>query len=131
MWIEHWRRAACVLGLACLAGCATELEKPFHSTDYLRLRGEAPGAGARDLPVACTGADLVASEPYLPMGCANALNLQRMLASPAELRRGQPMGPTLSAPLARAAQSYLSGEGSEAEAQRQRQLQRDAVPSQP
>lgn len=131
MWIEHCKRAVCALGLACLAGCATELEKPFHSADYLRLRGESPGARMGQLPEACTGADLIASEPYLPMGCANALNLQRMLASPGELQQGQPMGPTLSAPLARAAQYYLLGEGPEAETQRQRQLQRDAVPSQP
>jgi hypothetical protein len=131
MWIEHCRRAACALGLASLAGCATELERPFHSPDYPRLRGESSAANARSLPEACTGADLVASEPYLPMGCANALNLQRMLASPGELQRGQPMGPTLSAPLARAAQNYLLGEGPEAETQRQRQLQRDAAPSQP
>jgi hypothetical protein len=131
MWIEGWKRAACAVGLSCLAGCATELEKPFYSADYLRLRGESASAGPRTLPEACTGADLSASEPYLPLGCANALNLQRMVASPNELQRGQPMGPGLSAPLGRAAQDYLLGVTHNAQSRRQPQPERVADPNPP
>lgn len=43
----------------------------------------------------------------LPLGCANDLNLQSMVARPEDLLRGQPMGPARAAPIARAAQAEI------------------------
>jgi type IV pilus biogenesis protein CpaD/CtpE len=43
------------------------------------------------------------------MGCANALNLTRMIERPSDLQRGRAMGPAMAAPVARAAEAYITG----------------------
>lgn len=98
-------RLAVTLLCAVLGGCATELEVPPYESDYTRQ-------GATMVPTAC----LAQAEPgpnetlRLPMGCANSLNLQRMAERSADLQQGRTMGPTMSAPLGRAAERYILGE---------------------
>lgn len=110
MWIDQMPRQARLLLLASLvlSGCSTHLETPFYSPDYL------PGAGddsaLANLPKACLGLAVQGTEQILPQGCANNLNLQRMVESASDLHRGQDIGPTLSAPVARAAERYIQGD---------------------
>lgn len=48
-------------------------------------------------------------ERMLPPGCANAFNLQRMVARKKDLVQGRPIGRAPAATTARAASKYLSG----------------------
>ena len=98
-------RLAVTLLCAVLGGCATELDVPAYESDYTRQ-------GATMVPTACLGqAEPGPNETLrLPMGCANSLNLQRMAERSADLQQGRTMGPTLSAPLGRAAERYILGE---------------------
>lgn len=125
MWIDRYARIACAVCLPLLAGCATELDPANESADFLMLHDDPSSGAARSLPIACTGADVEAGKARLPMGCANALNLQRMVHSTDDLHRGQAMGPTLAAPLGRAAQQYLLGETPDLE--RRRELERERL----
>jgi len=110
-----------------LGGCTAQLETPYDSPDYLTV-GRDPLTGAMHrVPEACTGADVEAGTRRLPLGCANALNLQRMVHRADDLQRGQAMGPTLAAPLGRAAQRYLLGEPADSERQREEERQRAAA----
>jgi type IV pilus biogenesis protein CpaD/CtpE len=97
-----------ILSSVILSGCATELDRPFYSPDFL---SEAIGYPTTEsLPKSCLGPDEQGSEATLPLGCANNLNLQRMVENASDLQRGQDVGPTLSAPVARAAERYIQGE---------------------
>lgn len=60
------------------------------------------------LPGVCGQAGRATGDP-LPPGCATALNRARQAADPQDLLRGQQPGPAAVAPLARAAERYLSG----------------------
>lgn len=108
------------LGLAALvSGCATKLESPRYSADFSSdLRDQA-----RPFPDACLALAVEDAEPErLPLGCANALNLQRMVEHPADLRHGRQTGAAFAAPVAQAAERYLRGDA-EAEQERQRRLE--------
>lgn len=51
--------------------------------------------------------------PQLTFGCANAVNLGRMVADPADLRRGKPLGPGDAEFAARSVERYRKGETEE------------------
>jgi hypothetical protein len=51
----------------------------------------------------------IGEENMLPMGCANAYNLQRMVARKKDLVKGRHMGRAPMAPAARAAKKYIDG----------------------
>ncbi len=128
-WMACCRTLACVASLLMLGGCATELDTPDDPMDYLRLRDDPSTGAARTVPAACTGADNSAGRARLPLGCANALNLQRMVQDTRDLHQGQAMGPTLAAPVGRAAQQYLLGETADVERRRELERERLAAPA--
>lgn len=128
VWIARCRTLACAVSLLMLGGCATELDTPDDSLDYLMLREDPSTGAARTLPMACTGGDNPAGHARLPVGCANALNLQRMVQNPNDVHQGQTMGPTLAAPVGRAAQYYLLGETADLERKRALERERLAAP---
>ncbi|MGE7991679.1 hypothetical protein ACQKPE_11620 [Pseudomonas sp. NPDC089554] len=97
--------------LLLLTGCQGHLPPATYSGDFQRQ------AQSGDLvPVECLkpaaedafdlGADFV---PLLPPGCANNLTLMRMVEQPADLTQGRQTGPTMAAPVGRAAQVYIEG----------------------
>lgn len=128
-WMACCRTLACVASLLMLGGCATELDTADDSVDYLQLRDDPSTGAARTVPAACTGADNIAGRARLPLGCANAVNLQRMVQDTRDLHQGQAMGPTLAAPVGRAAQQYLLGETADLERRRELERERLAAPA--
>lgn len=117
--------AAAVFGLAMLlSACQTHLPPASYSGDFQRQSSN----GAL-VPVECLkpaapddigiGEDFV---PLLPPGCANNLTLMRMVEQPSDLLQGRETGPTMAAPVGRAAQVYIEGYD-RAELQRRQQQQ--------
>jgi len=107
---------------AMLGGCATELESPRYSAGFdVDLPGES-----RPFPDACLAIADGTNSPRLPVGCANALNLQRMVERPDDLRRGRDTGPSFAAPVAQAAERYLRGDNEEDERERSRRLEQES-----
>ncbi|MHC6226899.1 hypothetical protein ACYU03_19360 [Pseudomonas sp. X10] len=105
---------SCLLSLALLSGCKTHLDPASYSPDYQRQAG-ADGK-VQMLPVECLKPAAIdafdldeAYVPLLPPGCANNLTLMRMVEQPADLFQGRTSGPTMAAPVGRAAQVYLDG----------------------
>ncbi|WP_375099520.1 MULTISPECIES: hypothetical protein [unclassified Pseudomonas] len=106
---KPWPFAAVLLVLS--SGCQTHLPPTSYSGDFQRQAHN----GAL-VPVECLtpaaedafdlGEDFV---PLLPPGCANNLTLMRMVEQPADLSQGRPTGPTMAAPVGRAAQVYIEG----------------------
>ncbi|KXF75036.1 hypothetical protein ATN84_20320 [Paramesorhizobium deserti] len=120
------KTAFCLCAISVLAGCASKAQP--YSPDYhyisvedgvadkgpvrkgpVRKGYDEPRTQAVLVPDACTTPDTAAQPLYLPSGCANNLNLQFMVAREQDLLRGRDMGPAMAAPVARAAQSYISG----------------------
>jgi hypothetical protein len=108
--------------MGALSGCATSLEPVTYSPAYVRLADRQ--GKAVWVPRACLEPVKAGIQEKLPLGCANALNLARMIERPADLQRGRPMGPALAAPVARAAEAYVNGYT--ADDLRREQLQREA-----
>lgn len=103
-----------LLPLALLAGCQTHLEPVSYSPDF-QHKTLANGS-TEILPVEClkpaSKDDFGLDEdfvPLLPPGCANNLTLMRMVEQPDDLAHGRPIGPTMAAPVGRAAQVYIEG----------------------
>jgi hypothetical protein len=102
------------LVLALLAGCKTHLEPASYSPDYQTIT-RADGR-VEIIPVEClkpsaedefgTDEDFV---PLLPPGCANNLTLLQMVEQRSDLMQGRETGPTMAAPVGRAAQVYIDG----------------------
>jgi len=97
-----------------LAGCKTHLEPASYSPDYQRLTG-ADGR-VELLPAEClkpAAEDEFDSDedfvPLLPPGCANNLTLLQMVEQRGDLFQGRATGPTMAAPVGRAAQVYIDG----------------------
>ncbi|SEQ56165.1 MULTISPECIES: CpaD family pilus assembly lipoprotein [Pseudomonas] len=122
MWIDS-RHSLAVLGAAVmlLAGCS--LEPVSYASDYVRLADR--NGQAVWVPRACLSPETAAAPDRLPMGCANALNLARMIERPSDLQRGRPMGPAMAAPVARAAEAYITGHT--ADDIRRQQLEQEAA----
>jgi hypothetical protein len=119
---------ACLL----LAACQTELTAPAYETGFERVV-DAEGRSLL-IPKACRRYDgdgqLVPEEDVLalPLGCANNANLLRMVERRGDVLRGRETGPTLAAPVGRAAQSYLEGfETEEKRRRRQEQAAQNAI----
>lgn len=96
-----------------LGACQTELQSPDYSPGYQTI---VDGNGQTLLvPDACRrftdeGQPVDEAELLpLPPGCANNANLLQMVERRGDLLRGRQTGPTLAAPVGRAAQSYLEG----------------------
>ncbi len=110
-----------------LAGCETSLQSPDYSRDYVSMT-DAQGRQML-LPEACLGAPEVEAQLHenmkLAPGCANSFNLLQMVEQREDLQHGRTTGPTLAAPVGRAAQYYL--QGSEAELQRRRREAQEAM----
>ena len=100
--------------LALLVGCKTHLEPASYSPDYQAIT-RADGR-VELIPVEClkpsaedqfdTDEDFV---PLLAPGCANNLTLLQMVEQRSDLMQGRPSGPTMAAPVGRAAQVYIDG----------------------
>ena len=97
-----------------LSGCKNHLEPASYSPDYQRLTG-ADGR-VELLPVECLkppAEDQFDSDeefvPLLPPGCANNLTLLQMVEQRSDLFQGRTTGPTMAAPVGRAAQVYIDG----------------------
>lgn len=107
-------RMAIGAALLCLSGCKTHLEPARYSSDYQGFT--APSGQIGLVPVQCLapatedefdlGPDY---QPRLAPGCANNLLLLQMVERRQDLQQGRVTGPTMAAPVGRAAQVYIDG----------------------
>nr|WP_314576634.1 hypothetical protein [uncultured Pseudomonas sp.] len=101
------------LALMPLAGCDTRLPSPSYSPEFQALRGA--GGRAEIVPVQCLqpapedGRDEQGAAPLLVPGCANNLTLLQMVENRSDVLQGRLTGPTMAAPVGRAAQVYIDG----------------------
>lgn len=112
-----------------LLGCKTHLEPIYYSSEYRVV--PTPDAGTRLQTSQClqpAAKDELGLEedfkPTLALGCANNLNLMQMVEQREDLTQGRRTGPTMAAPVGRAAQVYL--EGFDREELQRRQSQQEA-----
>ncbi|MGY2239442.1 hypothetical protein ACW9ID_30905 [Pseudomonas gingeri] len=112
--------------LVLLSACKTHLEPVAYSPDYLSARDAGGRAGL--IPVECqkpplTNREVVGDEPdlssTLPLGCANNLNLLQMVEQRQDLVRGRDTGPTMAAPVGRAARIYIDGQDQQKQERRE------------
>ncbi|KJZ64577.1 hypothetical protein [Pseudomonas fluorescens] len=104
----------CVLSLTLLAGCKTHLDPVSYSADY-QVRSGTDGR-VELTPIEClkpsASDEFALAEDYRPTlapGCANALNLLQMVEQRQDVVQGRATGPTMAAPVGRAAQVYIDG----------------------
>jgi hypothetical protein len=122
--------ALCLM-LGVAAGCKTHLEPISYSPDYSAI---SRGDGRVELvPVAClqpSAADEIGvGEDYRPLlapGCANNLVLLQMVEQRSDVVKGRVSGPTMAAPVGRAAQIYIDGYDREELRRRQAEQQAGA-----
>jgi hypothetical protein len=101
--------------LVGLGGCKTHLEPASYSPDYQTLT--RTDGRVELIPVECLkpspedqfGTDEKDYVPLLPPGCANNLTLLQMVEQRSDLMHGRATGPTMAAPVGRAAQVYIDG----------------------
>lgn len=101
--------------LALLAGCQTQLPPASYSPDFQAFV-RADGYVER-VPIACFEPpaedrlyiDEQSYKQLLAPGCANNLTLLQMVEQPSDVVRGRTTGPTMAAPVGRAAQVYIEG----------------------
>jgi hypothetical protein len=118
--------------LALLTGCKTHLEPASYSPDYQALT-RADGR-VELIPVECLkpsaedqfGTDEEQYVPLLPPGCANNLTLLQMVEQRSDLLQGRQSGPTMAAPVGRAAQVYIDGYDREELRRRQAEQEKNA-----
>ncbi|MGV6397322.1 hypothetical protein ACTUVN_003272 [Pseudomonas caspiana] len=121
----------CVL-LALLTGCKTHLDPASYSPDYQTLT-RADGR-VELIPVECLkpsaedqfGTDEEQYVSLLPPGCANNLTLLQMVEQRSDLLQGRQSGPTMAAPVGRAAQVYIDGYDREELRRRQAEQEKNA-----
>ena len=128
----QWQVLAAAVLLCTLSGCQTHLPPASYSPDYTTLIG-ADGR-AQVLPRECLkppaedsiglGEDF---KPLLAPGCANNLLLMQMVEQRSDLTQGRTTGPTMAAPVGRAAQIYI--DGYDREELRRRQAEQQAAAS--
>ncbi|WP_420845006.1 hypothetical protein [Ensifer adhaerens] len=110
--------------LLVLTGCSGSSPQPYSPNyRYVSLHGAPPAkdgvvrkgydttASQMLVPDACITPDTAEQPLYLPLGCANNLNLQLMAQDQGHLLKGREMGPAMAAPVARSAKSYIDGFG--------------------
>jgi hypothetical protein len=118
--------------LALLSGCKTHLEPASYSPDYQALT-RADGR-VELIPVECLkpsaedqfGTDEEQYVALLPPGCANNLTLLQMVEQRSDLLQGRQTGPTMAAPVGRAAQVYIDGYDREELRRRQAEQEKNA-----
>lgn len=118
--------------MVMLSGCKTHLEPVSYSPDY-RAMTRADGR-VELIPVECLKAsaedkfdtDEEAFVPLLPPGCANNLTLLQMVEQRSDVMEGRVSGPTMAAPVGRAAQVYIDGYDREELRRRQSEQQAKA-----
>jgi hypothetical protein len=104
-----------------LMGCQTHLAPVYYSPQYQAdgLPSQCQQPAAKD--------EIGLDEDFratLPSGCANNLNLMQMVEQRQDLTQGRATGPTMAAPVGRAAQVYI--EGFDREQLQRRQAQQEA-----
>jgi hypothetical protein len=104
----------CLLMMTVLAGCKTHLDPVSYSPDYQAtagVNGRVELAPIECLKPSATDEFELAEDyrPLLAPGCANALNLLLMVEQRQDLIQGRVNGPTMAAPVGRAAQVYIDG----------------------
>jgi hypothetical protein len=119
------------LALSVTAGCKTHLEPVRYSPDYTAIKRS--DGRVELVPIAClnkpaedqigVGEDY---QPLLPPGCANNLLLLQMVEKRSDVVQGQQTGPTMAAPVGRAAQIYIDGYDREELRRRQAEQQAGA-----
>ncbi|MFF7707076.1 hypothetical protein [Pseudomonas sp. NPDC007930] len=107
-------RTAIYLACALLGGCQTHLPPASYSPHYQGFTDANGHSGL--MPVQCLAPaadDLIGLgddyQPKLAPGCANNLVLLQMVESRRDLQQGRATGPTMAAPVGRAAQVYIDG----------------------
>ena len=118
--------------LALLTGCKTHLDPASYSPDYQTLT-RADGR-VELIPVECLkpsaedqfGTDEEQYVSLLPPGCANNLTLLQMVEQRSDLLQGRQSGPTMAAPVGRAAQVYIDGYDREELRRRQAEQEKNA-----
>ncbi len=113
------RSLRCVLsiaGLAGLAACNNPEMPPDYSPHYTRVPVVTPDNPYRVkravAPEACLKRDSTRSNELgekLPLGCANAYNLQNQVENKRDLFQGRDPGNGLAEPSVRARERYVSG----------------------
>lgn len=116
-----WKLGTALLCALSIAGCETDLKQSEYSQDY----GVNVPQRHTPFPDACLEAAGEGISSRLPPGCANALNLMRMVERPGELQKGTNPGPALAAPVGQAVRQYLTPDEAKDEERRQ-QLEREA-----
>lgn len=122
---------AALVMLCMLAGCKTHPDPVRYSPDYTAIKR---GDGRVELvPIAClnppaddqvgVGEDF---RPLLAPGCANNLVLLQMVEQRSDVVKGRVSGPTMAAPVGRAAQIYIDGYDREELRRRQAEQQASA-----
>lgn len=118
-WPIQWIGRSVLATSVLLAGCAPphyDMRSWQHGFKTAVPITEGAGVASRRsasfgqaVPVRCIRAKAV--DALLPPGCANDLNLARMVAHPNDLLRGRVMGPPRAAPVARAAEAAIDASG--------------------
>ncbi|WP_437880819.1 hypothetical protein [Pseudomonas sp. LRF_L74] len=102
MWTDRILGATLAAAMLLLGGCETELRQPAYSPHYqVNLGRHSPFADA------CLERAGEGASAQLPPGCANALNLMRMVERSSELQQGTEPAPAMAAPVGHALQRYL------------------------
>ena len=130
--VRSYRKIALLLGGLILTGCKTHLDPASYSPDYQTLT-RADGR-VELIPVECLkpsaedqfGTDEEQYVPLLPPGCANNLTLLQMVEQRSDLLQGRQSGPTMAAPVGRAAQVYIDGYDREELRRRQAEQEKNA-----
>ncbi|MGZ9706943.1 hypothetical protein ACXX81_13075 [Pseudomonas sp. GNP013] len=103
------------LALTLLGGCKTRLSPASYSPDYQALT--RTDGRIELVPVECLKPpaedqwdnDEGSQVRLLPPGCASNLALLQMVEQRSDLLQGRVTGPTMAAPVGRAAQIYIDG----------------------
>lgn len=113
---SHLSLVALTFGaLVLLSACKTQLEPVSYSPDY-QASTHADGR-IEWVPVACLEppvedsfyTDQARYVRLLPPGCANNRTLLQMVEQRSDVIEGRATGPTMAAPVGRAAQVYIEG----------------------
>ena len=122
MSIDRKMLAALMCSALSIAGCETDLKQSEYSQDY----GVNLPERHTPFPEACLESAGEGLSSRMPPGCANALNLMRMVERPSELQKGTDPGPALAAPVGQAVTRYLTPDEAKEEDRRQ-QLEQEAA----
>lgn len=97
--------------LLALVGCQNGVERdPLPYSPHYHVVGAGGAAPARRLVSdACMTPDVASDPLYLPPGCANAFNLQKMVERERDLVQGRRTGAAMAATVVRPARRLIDG----------------------